>query len=104
MFGQISLVIIILLFTLGSLSITISLLTEHNNTPVYIPAKPYVKNNIADEVFLTDEDSGILQVESEIIEDKKPISDILESFSMEDLEVEDDIVDIHQEDILLDDD
>lgn len=84
MFGQIALVIIILSFTLGILSITISLLTEHNNTPVYIPAKPYVKNNIADEVFLTDEDGGILGVKSEIIEDKKPTSDILESFDMDD--------------------
>ena len=36
-------------------------------------------------------------------EDSKPISDILDSFNLEELKVEDEIVDIHEEEVIIND-
>lgn len=81
MFGQVCLVIIVLLFTIGSGSIIMSLLldTYHNDhqPPVLSPVR-----NVVEDVFITD-DSGIMEVEY----NKKPISDILETFEFDDIEI-----------------
>lgn len=105
MLGQMVLSIIVLLFILGNMSLLMSVLTDRNHIPVYyIPETTCIVQNSGNELFLTDEDSGILEIESDIVEDKKPISDILETFSMEELEVAEDILDIYDQDIILDDD
>jgi|TARA_B100001094_G_scaffold331645_1_gene400707 hypothetical protein len=95
MFGQAILSIIILLFLVGSISIIISICIENKKIiPVYSAKDFEPTENIEelDKYFSKDDQ-----------EDSKPISDILDSFNLEELKVEDEIVDIHEEEVIIND-
>lgn len=81
MLGQIFLGIIIVLFLMGTGSIGIDLLIDYERNQYdsqYVCKAPVVKKA---EYFYTDDEDV-----QEVIEEPKPTSNILESFTMEDLE------------------
>lgn len=80
MFGQIALTIIVLLFLTGTGSITVSILLEKKTSGVVQTVEQPPKVKSITEYF--SEDSGIDYDIKE--EPKKPTSDILESFNMDD--------------------
>ena len=92
MLGQIFLGIIIVLFLMGTGSIGISLWIDHNRSQydspvVYKEPKPSPVLKEVEYFYTEDEDEDI----QEVVEEPKPISDILESFTMDDIEVDDDL-------------
>ena len=102
MLGQIFFGIIILLFLTGTTSISLSIWLENNNTPiVYNP----VPNNPDREKTTIEDVAEFISTDSEVskVEELEPVSEILESFSMEDLKVEDGEIDLHT-DIYIDED
>lgn len=100
MLGQIFFGIIILLFLTGSTSILFSIFFE-NNTPTYYPPPKRQETSAP-----IDKVAEFISTDSEIseVEEVESVSEILESFTLEDLKVEDDILDIHEEDIYIDED
>lgn len=93
MFGQALLSIIILLFLFGSISIFISIFTDHSHHYHYSPAK--IKSN--KNIIMNKPPSGALS--------DLDINNVFDdSFTLEEVEIENNIVDIHEKDILLDDD
>jgi len=93
MLGQILLGIIIVLFLMGTGSIGISLWIDHDRSQygspvVYKEQKPSPVLKEVEYFYTEDEDENIDKV---IEEEPKPISDILESFTMDDIEVDDDL-------------
>ena len=100
MLGQIFLGIIIVLFLMGTGSIGISLLIYHDRSQyvspvVYKEPKPSPVLKEVEYFYTEDEDEDI----QEVVEEPKPISDILESFTMEDLDVHDDSIDLYGEEL-----
>lgn len=101
MLGQIFIGIIILLFLTGTTSISLSIWLE-DNTPINynpVPNKPHQEKTTIEDV------AEFISTDSEISEVKEleSVSEILESFSMEDLKVEDGSVDLY-EDFYIDED
>jgi hypothetical protein len=95
MLGQIFFGIIILLFLTGTTSISVSIWLE-NNTPInYYP----VPNNPHREKTTIEDVAEFISTDSEIseVEELAPVSEILESFSMEDLKVEDGQIDLYED-------
>jgi len=100
MLGQILLGIIIVLFLMGTGSIGISLWVDHDRSQysspvVYKEPKPSPVLKEVEYFYTEDEDEDI----QEVVEEPKPISDILESFTMEDLDVQDDSIDLYAEEL-----
>lgn len=83
MLGQILIGIIIFLFVVGSGSILMSIWTEHDSPPFY-SASIYTHIPVVNDARKYISDNSDIQKKQE----PKPISDILESFDMDDLEIE----------------
>lgn len=100
MLGQIFLGIIIVLFLMGTGSIGISLWIYHDSSQygspvVYKEPKPSPVLKEVEYFYTEDEDEDI----QEVVEEPKPISNILESFTMEDLDVHDGSIDLYGEEL-----
>jgi|SRR5210317_259990 len=104
MLGQIFLGIIIVLFLMGTGSIAISIWVDYDKDQygspiVYKEPAPVLKEV---EYFYTDDDEDLDRnsaIDLRIPKEEKPISDILESFTMEDLDVQDDSIDLYGEEL-----
>jgi len=106
MLGQIFFGIIIFLFLVGTTSVSVSIWLENNTSSNYypVPNNPHrEKTTIEDVAEFISTDSEITDSEISEVEELVPVSEILESFSMEDLKVEDGQIDLY-EDLYIDED